>query len=461
MNRAALRHTVSAFALIGGVLMLAPASVKAETLAQALASAYRNNPSLQAERARQRATDEQVPQALSGWRPTITLNGDAGLEHNRSDGDGITVRKGNLEPRGLSIELNQPIFRGFRTINETKQAEANVQAGRQNLLAVEQQVLFDAASAFLNVVRDRRIVNLREKNVTFLREQLRAAQARFNVGEITRTDVAQSRARLSLSISNLSVARSNLRTSAANYVRFIGHEPRKLTRVKILRPLPKRLQQAVATSERVNPNILAALHLEDASEYNVKAVKGNLLPTVSLQARYQYREDTGTTIDRNEAASVVGAINVPLYQAGRVYSQVREAKQLSSQRRLQTLDVRRQVREGVVSAWHALIAARQTIKSFTDQVNANRFALEGVRQEALVGSRTTLDVLDAEQELVDSQVNLANAQRDAVVAAYRLLGSIGKLTAHDLRLTRNIYDPEEHYDDTRDRLFGTNTDTID
>ncbi len=448
--------------------VLQPAPLKAESLAQALISAYQGNPALRAERARQRATDEEVPQALSGWRPTVIANGEAGVQRTETklDTDGAggvntVTRNGNTEPAGFSIELNQPVFRGFRTVNETKRAESNVEAGRQNLLAVEQQILFDAATAFMNVVRDRQIVNLRVKNVQFLREQLRAAQARFNVGEITRTDVSQSRARLSLAISNLSVARANLRTSSANYVRLIGHEPRKLTGAKVLRKLPRKLATAIGIAERVNPNVLAALHLEDASQHNVEAVKGNLLPSVSLVARYDYRNDPGTATRRSETASILGSVQVPLYQAGRVYSQVREAKQLSSQRRLQTLDVRRQVRESVVSAWHALVASRQTIKSFTDQVNANRFALEGVRQEALVGSRTTLDVLDAEQELVDSQVNLVGARRDSIVAAYRLLGAIGKLTAEDLRLRIPVYDPAEHYSTTRGKAFGTDTETVD
>lgn len=434
--------------------------LKAETLVQALTSAYQSNPALAAERARQRATDEQVPQALSGWRPTIVANGDAGVQDSRSVFSTGTS-KGGTEPAGVSIELSQPIFRGFRTVNETKRAESNVEAGRQNLLAVEQQVLFDASSAFMNVVRDREIVRLRVKNVEFLREQLRAAQARFGVGEITRTDVAQSRARLSLAVSNLAVARANQRTSAANFVRFVGHQPRKLTRIKILRKLPRTLKRAIAIAEGVNPNVLAALHLEDASVHNIEAVKGVLLPTVSLEARFTYRDEPSVTTSSSETASLIGTVQVPLYQAGRVYSQVREAKQLSSQRRLQTLDVRRQVREGVVSAWHTYVAARQTIKSFTDQVNANQFALEGVRQEALVGSRTTLDVLDAEQELVDSKVSLAGARRDAIVAAYRLLGAIGQLTARDLRLPVASYDPEEHYSKTRDKLFGTDTETVD
>lgn len=433
----------------------------AETLAQALASAYRSNPTILAERARQRATDEQVPQALSGWRPTVVATGDAGVQETSNNTSGGPTTSRGTEPAGIAIELTQPIFRGFRTVSETARAESNVKAGRQNLLAVEHQVLFDAATAFMNVIRDREIVNLRMRNVTFLREQLKAADARFGVGEITKTDVAQSRARLSLSVSNLAVAQANLRTSAANYVRLIGHEPRKLTKARILYKLPRTLREAIAIAERTNPNILAALHLEDASDHNIKAVKGELLPTVSVSARYQYRNEPSTVLSSSEAASLVGTLQVPLYQAGRVYSRVREAKQQSSRQRLQTLDTRRQVRETVVSSWHAYVAAQQTIRSFTDQVNANLFALEGVRQEALVGSRTTLDVLDAEQELVDSRVSLAGARRDAIVAAYRLLGSIGRLNVNKLRLPVAAYDPDEHYSRTRDKLFGTDTMVID
>ena len=434
--------------------------VNAESLSQALASAYNSNPTILAERARLQSVNEQVPQALSGWRPTIVAGADAGVQHTRSRISGSTTTS-NTEPAGVSIELNQPIFRGFRTVEDTKRAEAAVLASRENLRAVEQQVLFDAATAFMNVIRDREIVNLRTRNVTFLREQLKAAQARFDVGEITRTDVAQSRARLSLSLSNLSVAQANLRTSEANYMRLVGHNPRKLTGAKILYKLPRNLKRAISTAERANPNIIASLHLEDAAQHTVKAIKGNLLPEVSVRARYQFRHDPSSNIHTQEAASLVGQVRIPIYQAGRVYSQVRQAKQDFSRQRLRTLDTRRQVRESVVSAWHILVSARRTIQSFNDQVNANRFALEGVRQEALVGSRTTLDVLDAEQELVDSRVSLAQARRDAIVAAYRVLASIGKLTARDLRLRVNYYDPDEHYSVTRDKLFGTDTTTVD
>ena len=436
--------------------------VKAETLARALASAYTNNPSIRAERARQRATDEQVPQALSGWRPTVIAFGYAGVRHERSKpAGGASSTHNDRSPAGIAIELNQPIFRGFRTINETKRAESNVEAGRRNLLAVEQQVLFEAASAFMNVIRDSEIVRLRRKSVSFLTKELDASRTRFEVEQITRTDVSQAEARLSLSRSNLALALSNLQASRANYVRLIGHSPGRLKGAKILARLPKSLKQAISTADRVNPTILAAISLEEASRHNIEVAKGNLLPIVSLRLRYELQHDPSATTRRAEEALLLGELEVPLYQAGRVYSEVREAKQFASERRLLVLDARRIVRENVVTAWHALIAARQTIRSFSDEARANRLALAGVREEALVGSRTTLDILDAQQELVLSQVSLANARRDRFVAAYRLLASIGRMTARDLRLPVSIYQPSKHFDDTRDRLFGTATETLD
>ena len=440
---------VAAATLASSVL---PASAFSETLRQALAQAYSGNPAIAAERARQRSTDEQVPQALSGWRPTIIASADAGVKRAS-----VSSSSGNRNttPAGMSIELSQPVFRGFKTINEVKRAEANVEAGRQSLLAVEQQVLFDAASAFMNVVRDRQIAALRKRTVSFLQQQLRAARERMDAGLITGTDVAQSRARLSLALSNLAMAQASKQTSAANYWRLVGRQPEKLSGARILYRLPRTLRQAISVAGRKNPTVLAALHLEEASRHNIEAVKGDLLPTVSLQARYQFREQPSSSTSNTQTASVLGIIQVPLYQAGRVYSQVREAKQLSSQRQLLTLDTRRRIREVVVNSWHALIATRQTSKSFADQVNANQLALDGVRQEAHVGSRTTLDVLDAEQELVESRVSLARARSDAVVAAYRVLASIGSLTAENLRLPVPIYDPDEHYGKIRNRLFGT------
>lgn len=213
---------------------------------------------------------------------------------------------------------------------------------------------------------------------------------------------SQAKARLSLSQSNLAIARANLRTSKANYVRLVGHSPGKLQGAKIFSRLPKSLQQAIAIADQANSTILATINLEEALRHNIEAVKGNLLPTLSLRLRYELQREPSASTRRSDAASLLGTLTIPLYRAGRVYSEVREARQFASQRRLLILDARRVVRENVVSAWHALLAARQTIRSFSDEARANRLELAGVRDEALIGTRTTLDVLDAEQELVDS-----------------------------------------------------------
>lgn len=426
--------------------------VNAETLRDALSAAYNSNPTLGAERARQRATDEGVPQALSGWRPTVTVDGDYGtIRQTTRPSTGVDKR----DPRGYSLTLNQPVFDGFETVEGTKQAEANVQAGVQNLINVEQTTLLDGVTAYMNVVRDGAIVRLRQKNVSVLKEQLRAANARFKVGEITKTDVAQAEARVAGAVSDLALAKSNLATSRANYRRIIGRAPGSLRYPpSIARLLPKTLKKAIATARDRNPTLLAAAYNEEASRHAIEVARSNLLPDASLEAQYQRRYDLSAALNRQESVSLIGRLNVPLYQGGLVHSQVREAKQTNSQRVLQIAEADRQVVEAVVSAWEQYAAALEQINSDRAQVEANRLAFKGVEQEALVGSRTTLDVLDAEQELLDSQVSLVGSRRDAVVAAYTLLSAIGRLTARDLRLPVQYYDPSVYYQYTRGKLFG-------
>lgn len=441
-------------------LLFGSAIVKAETLAEALASAYSGEPTLRAERARQRATDEQTAQALSGWRPTVDAAADVGVTD--TDTDPNLGTNGTAYPADISITLNQPLFRGFKTVKGVKRAEANVEAGRQNLLAVEQQTLFDTVQAYMNVIRDRRILSLRQRNVTVLREQLRASTERFNVGEVTRTDVAQSRARLSLSESTVAEARSNLAASIATYNKVVGHAPGSLKYPKLPK-LPRSLDSANALAEKINPNILSAAFVAEAARHNVGVVKGDLLPTVSLQAS---ASKTIADLDdddrqRTEQLSLLGSVSVPLYEAGSVYSAVREAKQTESQRRIEIIGAARTVRESVVTSWNALVAARETIASAKAQVSANALALDGVKQEYLVGSRTTLDVLNAEAELLDAQVTLAQAERDQIVFAYQVLGSVGQLTARQLSLGVDYYDPIENYDNVRNKWFGTGVNTVD
>jgi outer membrane protein len=436
--------------------------VNAETLAEALASAYSGNPTLRAERARQRATDEQTAQALSGWRPRVDAGADAGIQDTDTDPNPTGQQSGTTYPADISITLTQPVFRGFKTVKGVKRAEATVEAGRQNLLAVEQQTLFDTVQAYMNVIRDRRILTLRQRNVTVLREQLRSSQERFNVGEVTRTDVAQSRARLSLSEATVAEAKSNLAASIATYNKIVGHAPGSLKYPKLPK-LPRSLDSANTLAEKINPNILAAAFTAEAARHNVGVVKGDLLPTVTLEASGSKTiEDLDHYSDGNvERMTVLGRVSVPLYEAGSVYSAVREAKQVESQRRIEIIGAARLVRETVVTAWNFLIASRETIAAAKSQVSANALALDGVKQEYLVGSRTTLDVLNAEAELLDSQVTLAQAERDQIVAAYQILGSIGQLTARQIGLGVDYYDPIDNYDNVRNKWFGTGVNTVD
>ncbi|MEE4235773.1 MAG: TolC family outer membrane protein [Anderseniella sp.] len=427
----------------------------AETIAGALAKAYSGNPQLKAEEARQRATDERVPQAKSGWRPQVEAQ--AGVTRNwqgsRLNGAPVTSER-DFTNRNFTITLNQPVFDGFRTENAVREAEAAVAAGNQNLLAVEQEVLLNAATAYMNVLRDREIIGYRQRSLEFFDEEVRASQARFNVGEITRTDVAQARARASEARGNLAVAVGNLESSVANYIRVIGETPGKLKYPGLSPRVPKTLRDAIDIASQTNPQILAAAYNEEAAIANIGVRKADLLPQLGFQAQYSTAAEPSSTIDDSESASIGGVLSIPIYDGGSTYSRIREAKQTASQRRLQVLDANRQVRESVVRAWHLLKAATATIKAAEDAVAAQRIALEGVREEARVGTRTTLDVLNAANELVFASIALANAKRDRIVAGYQLVASTGRMTADDLRLSVSLYDPSVNYDDVRDKAFG-------
>ncbi len=440
------------FGFAGGEL------ASAESLTDALSGAYQGNPTLRAERARLRATDEQVPQALSGWRPTITANG----TQSRNWSDTPQSNANHFGATNLSISLTQPLFRGFKTVEGTKVAEANVKSERQQLLSVEQTVLFNAVQAYMNVVRDRQILALRQKNVGFLKQQLNASNARFNAGELTRTDVAQSRSSLSGSQASVAIATSNLKASEANYLTIVGRAPGKLTTARAAKR-PSSLDAALNIAQETNPSILAAAQLEDAAEHNINVIQGDLLPTLSLQAQAAYNYNTTKVYaggaNSQESASVQGVLSVPIYEAGRVYSGVRQAQQTASQNRIQVIGAVRVVRENVTVAWNNLLASNQSLSSVGDQLSAANLALDGVRQEYLVGSRTTIDVLNAQQSLLTAQISRVNAQHDLIVASYQLQQAMGHLTAQHLGLG-GLYDPTANYKAVRGKWIGLSAQTV-
>lgn len=429
----------------------------AETLPSALTLSYQNNPQLNAERARLRATDEGVPQALSGYRPQVTATADIGVQYNDQASTAGSVA-GTTVPRGVGITGTQTIFNGLRTANRTRAAEGQVFAGREALRVLEQQVLLDAVTAYMNVVRDTAILTLQRHNVEVLEEQLRQTRDRFSVGEVTRTDVAQAEARLAAARSAALAAESTLTTSRAIYRRVIGVEAGRLSPgMPVDRLSPRTLSASVARGIADNPLVTSAMYGVDIALLQVKINEGALYPTLVVQGNVQQRYDTFPSTERTFTASAVAQLSIPIYQGGIEYSLIRQSKETLGQQRLNLELQRDLVRSTVVQAWGLLEAAKAQIQAAQVQVNASQIALSGVREEARVGQRTTLDVLNAQQELVNAQVTLVTAQRDRVVNSYTLLSSTGHLSPRVLRLNTPTYDSRIHYHQIRDAWTGVRT----
>ncbi len=445
---------------------VAAGPVHAEGLMEALTAAYQTSPVLDAQRAALRATDETVAQALSGWRPRVTASGSYGRQAIRSEQPlspfGFPGSRSNdrvISPIGTEIKISQPIYRGGQTLNATRQAEAGVRAGRELLLSAEQSVLLNAVTAYMDVLRDKAVVDLSKNQVEVLTRQLQATRDRFRVGEITRTNVAQSEARLSSAVSNLTSTEAALIASNSAYERVIGRQPAGLEPPPPLPPLAESEEAAQSQALDRNPQLRAALEAERVSAHAVRVEIGKLLPTISMEASVGLLQDQSVEGFAQDQAAVTALLQVPLYESGAVYAAVRQAREINSQRRLEAAQARRQVIEGVRNAWEALRSTRARIVSDQEAVRANEIALEGVRQEADVGARTTLDVLDAEQELLNARVALVRSQRNEVVAGYSLLSVDGGLTAAGLGLAVAAYDPLQHYNEVRTKVIGTRADT--
>ncbi len=426
------------------------ALARADTLSEALASAYETNPNLISARAALRATDERVNQARAGLRPDVRANFDYSKRYT-----GGSNGAGSDDPFGVSLSVSQPLYDGGQTQNSVRGRIADVSAARARLSSLEQRVLLETVTAYVDVLRDQEFVRLAENNVLVIAEQLRATQDRFEVGEVTRTDVSQAEARLAESRTNLTAARGQLERSRQSYRLVVGSEPQNLARQPPLPQLPGSLDEAVTTALESHPEMIAARFDETSAARDVKTEIGGLLPRVSLEASVGYNDSVFKTdsFDQSDAQIGVRAV-IPLYQSGAQYSRVRQAQALASQARADiTVEARRR-QQLAEAAWTELEVARANIISTREQVDASQLAFEGVQEEALVGSRTTLDVLDAEQELLDARVRVVDSLRNEYVAAYGLLSAIGSLTAADQGLTVVAYDPEVNYAENNARLFG-------
>jgi outer membrane protein len=441
--------------ILASVPLFAISGAQAETLQEVWASAYRYNPRLDAARAALRATDEEVARANSGYRPTINATADQGFQQQSSQATNGTRASSETHPAGYGAQAVQPIFRGFRTLNTVREAEATVRAGRENLRLVEQAVLLDATTAYMDTIRDAAIVKIRENNVDVLSRELRATKERFAVGEVTRTDVAQAEARRAGTVSALDLARANLKTSRGNFERHVGRPPNNLVEPKPAgKRLPRSLEEAIAVSSRENPTVISALYREQGARHTIDRIWGELLPTLTLEANYSRRFEPSSLIDQTESSSVIGRLTVPLYTSGEVQARVRQAKHTHISRIQEIEQNRADIQSQVVAFWSQLSAARAQLESDNAQVSALATALAGVREEEKVGQRTLLDILNAEQELLNAQVNQAATKRNIVVASYSVLSSIGRLNIQELDAASEVYDPSLHYFEVRRKWWG-------
>lgn len=436
-----------------GVGLLWPEFARAETLEDVLASAYNTNPTLQARRARLRATDEGVPQALANWRPTVSLTGDVGRGNYYSNQ--ATDTEQLRTPRTGTLSVSQPLYRGGRTTAQTQQAEATILAERALLQATEQSILLSASTAYLNVVRDESVLKLNINNEQVLRRQLEAAQERFRVGEITRTDVSQAEARLSRATADRVAAEGTLQNSRANFINVVGRPPEKPEAPKAATVVPGSFDELKTVTLAKNPNVMAADWTAQAAKEGIDLVFGELLPTVTLRGEVGRSMHTSTLSSESELAEAKVSVSVPLYEGGGTYSRLRAQKHTYGQRRIEADQARRDSLETATRGWEDLQAARARTRSYESQIKASEMALAGVEEEAKVGSRTVLDVLDAEQELFDARVNLVSAQHDEMVAAFQVKSAVGQMTADGLTLAVDVYDPTKHYEDVRDQWIGT------
>jgi len=446
------------------VLLMAfagPAPALADTIEAALVRAYQSNPQLNAQRAQLRSVDENVPQALAGYRPQAALTGSLGYQYTDTYGLAVLAGgelHGTNPPRSAGLTVTQTLYNGQQTSNKTRAAESRVSGAREALRVLEQTVLLSAATIYMDYLRDAALVEVQRSNTKVLEQQVAQTSDRYHEGELTRTDVAQAEAQLAAGKTQLLAAEATLTTTRSNYRRIIGNEPVTLAPGSpVDRFLPAALPAAVDLSLTQNPNVTAAMFGIDVNFLQVKVNEGALLPTVTLQAAVQQAYEQTITLYRTFAATATAQVSVPIFQGGAEYSLIRQSKENLAQQRLVLEQTRDQTRANTVTAWGQLVAGKAQVASAQSQVTASAIALDGVRDEARAGQRTTLDVLNAQQALVNARVALVTAQHDRVVASYAVLNAVGRLSPQVLNLSTANYDPRVHYQQIRDNWYGVRT----
>jgi outer membrane protein len=439
-----------------------PTTGQPTTINEALGSAYSTTPSLLAERAKLRATDEDVPQALSGWRPQVSFTADGGDQTTSAKSNGALAGSPKSVSKSTTTGLysttfsvTQPIYSGGHTKAQTARAESLVRAERATLIATEEQVLLNGVNAFVGVIQAEQLLQLNISNVQVLTRQLQATYDRYRVGELTRTDVAQAEAALAAGQAQVQTAAGTLATSRATYLQAIGKPPGKLIEPQPLVTPAKTRQTAIALASGNNPNVIAALYNDVAAKDAVNVAWSALQPQVSLLAQQLQNNNSVTTGVYSRQYQVLAELKVPIYQGGAEYATVRQARQTEQQQRKLVDDARRTAEQQTAQSWDTLIADRASAESTRVRIRADEIALLGVEQEAIVGSRTTQDVLNAQQELLTAQTTLVQNLASLVSASYSLAATVGRLTAKDLKLDVPLYVETAYYNDVRDAWIGT------
>ncbi|WP_296573608.1 TolC family outer membrane protein [Phreatobacter sp.] len=451
---------------LASIVFAAPA-VRAQSIEHTLVQAYRNNPDLNAARAGVRVANEGVPAALSGYRPSVNATITAAGQYTESSvgpsaylgtgpGSARTVRS---LPRAATLSVTQPLFDGNRTTNSVRQADQNVLAARETLRNTEQTVLLASATAHMNVLREQAVLDLRRRNVEVLREQLRATRDRFNVGEVTRTDVALAESALQAAIAVATGAEADLANARSVYMQQVGVQPARLTPARTIeRLLPRNLDAAVIAGQSEHPAIRGARHGADAQLLQVRIAESALYPTLGLSASLTRAAEQSASSGQSLSAAVGMTLTIPIFaNGGRDYAAIRAAKETYGQRRIQIETAAASVRQAVTQSWAALEASRAQIQAAEVQVRSQDIAVNGIREEYKVGQRTIIDVLNATQTLTEARVALVRAQRDRVVLSYSVLAAMGRLNGSRLALRTEIFDPTTHYNQVRDQWIGVRT----
>jgi len=443
------------FLLLFLFIFPAPAVAEINTLEEALALAYQHDPGLDAQRAKLRATDEQISQALSNYRPSIDATGEAGKNWEKVDNGGIFSGDTILKPRDAGVNVTQPVFRGFRTSGSVDSAKAAAKAGQAALTQAEQQLLLDAAKAYLDVVQAQDLVQINQKNEADLKKELTITRDRLRIGELKKTDVSQADSRYKVAQVARIQAENELSNKRVTFSRLVGQMPGILKAPKLILEQPATMEDAIAMAQDNNPNVIAANYNQESARSDVTVAEGSLLPEVNIVGSANRGKNENLEIpQQQDNYSIMAKLTIPLYRSGSDYSKARAAKQTVTQRDMELRDARNKTEEAVRTAWQTLVTARAAISGDKEAMDASDQALYGVKEEAKVGTRTTLDILNAEQELLNARTSFVKAVHDEAVAILEVKAALGMLTAKSLHLPVKLYDPTINYDKARNSWAG-------